>query len=38
MFELGCIVHSVIIGIGLGVIDLDFPLARCELGNEDIKG
>jgi len=29
MFELGCIVHSVIIGIMLGVIDRDFPQARC---------
>ncbi|KAF5840681.1 Zinc/iron permease [Dunaliella salina] len=28
MFELGCVVHSVIIGIALGIKDSNFPLAR----------
>lgn len=28
MFEFGCLVHSVIIGISLGVIDKDYPQVR----------
>lgn len=36
MFELGCVVHSVIIGIALGIKDSNFPLARCVAAADEL--